>query len=134
MGVLCFCAIGLTPEKWRAFGYGFGLVLLGAVSWAALPFLMRRSVLRAYAKKPDRDLRVTYTVSKERLSCVSDVASSDMLWRTILKALRTPDGFLLYVTDLQVHWLPVHGFENTAEIERLATLAKDRIQDYKDER
>src|SRR5437870_4967521 len=56
MGVLCFCAMGMTSDKGRAFAYGFALVLLGAVVWAGMPFLVRRAVLRAYAKKPDRDL------------------------------------------------------------------------------
>jgi hypothetical protein len=126
--------MGVTPEKGRLFAYGFGLVLLGTVFWTGIPLLTRHGVLKAYAKKPDRELAVTYEISGERLSCRSDVASSDMLWKIILKALRTADGFLLYISDTQIHWLPVHGFENAAEIDRLATLAKEKVQDYNDER
>jgi len=87
-----------------------------------------------YAKKPDRDLLVTYEISEERISCKSDVASSDLTWRTILKALRTADGFLLYVGDTQLHWLPIRGFRDPVEVDRLAGLAKEKVQDYNDER
>ena len=136
IGALCFCAIGATPQKGRAFAYGCIFILLGTVIWSKMPMriLMRRVVLRAYTKKPDRDLPITYDISEERLACESEVASSDMLWRAILRVLRTSHGFLIYISDTQIHWLPVHGFENSSEVERLASLAKENVKDYEDER
>ena len=101
---------------------------------AGPPVLMRRVVLKAYAKKPDRDLVITYQVSGEGLSCKSDVASSDMLWRVVARVLRTADGFLLYVSDTQVHWLPVGGFQDSADLDRFAALARSKVESYKDER
>jgi hypothetical protein len=35
---------------------------------------------------------------------------------------------------MQVHWLPVHGFQGTDALERFAQLAKAKVADYKDER
>jgi hypothetical protein len=46
----------------------------------------------------------------------------------------TTDGFLLYLTDIQIHWLPVRGFQNEADPERFAQLAKAKVEGYRDER
>jgi hypothetical protein len=134
LGIICFGAMGVTTEKWRIFTYGCGLVLLGITFLTGLPFLMRRAVLKSYSKKPDRDMVVTYQISGERLLCQSEVASSDMLWRVVSRVLRTADGFLLYVSDTQVHWLPERGFQETADLDRFASLARTRGESYKDER
>jgi len=91
-------------------------------------------VLKAYAKKPDKDLVITYQVSGEGLLCKSEVASSDMLWRVLGTVLRTADGFLLYVSDTQVHWLPVRGFQDPADLDRFAALARSKVESYSDER
>ena len=134
LGFVCLCVMGATTEKWRAATYGCGLVLVGVALLTGLPFFMRRVLLKAYAKKPDRDMVVTYQISGERLLSKSDVASSDMLWRVVARVLRTPDGFLLYVSDTQVHWLPVRGFQDPADADRFAALARSKVESYKDER
>jgi hypothetical protein len=95
---------------------------------------MRRVVLKTYAKKPDKDLVITYQVSRERLSCKSEVASSDMLWRVVARVLRTVDWFLVYVSDTQVHWLPVRGFQEPADLDRFAAIARSKVESYNDER
>jgi|SRR5439155_11621229 len=134
LGVLALCSIGMTPEKWRAFAYGVTLVVAGVAVLVGVPLLMRRAVLKMYAKKPDRDSLITYELSEDRLSCKSNVASADLLWRAIQRVLRSADGFLLYVTDMQIHWLPVRGFRDRADLERFAQIAKAKVEDYKDER
>jgi len=134
IGFLCFCVMPATTEKWPAAAYGCGLVLVGVALLAVPPILMRRMVLKAYAKKPDKDLVITYQVSGEGLLCKSEVASSDMLWRVLGTVLRTADGFLLYVSDTQVHWLPVRGFQDPADLDRFAALARSKVESYSDER
>ena len=134
MGTIAFCGIGLTPQKPRAFLFGLGLILAAAALLVGVPRLLRNAALKMYAKKPDKDLVITYQISEERLSCKSDVASSEMTWRTILRVLRTKDGFLLYFSDIQIHWLPIHGFLNPADVDRFADLARAKVGEYKDER
>ena len=133
MGFLGFCVMGATTEKWRAATYGCGLVLVGVVILTGPPIFMRRVALKAYAKRPDADMVVTYQISEERLLCKSDVASSDMLWQLVARVLRTADGFLLYVSDTQVHWLPTRGFQDPADADRFAELARSKVESYKDE-
>jgi hypothetical protein len=83
-----------------------------------------------YAQKPDRDMLVTYEISTDCIATRSEVASTDMLWRTIVRAHRVPEGFLLYPTDRTFHWLPVHGFHDAADVERLAQLTQSNVQQY----
>jgi hypothetical protein len=134
MGALLLCAIGGTLQKWRAAAFGLAFIAGGAALLAGVPFFMRRAALSSYAKKPDRDLLVTLEFGEQGLSCKSDVAFSELLWCTICRVLRTREGFLLYLSDMQVHWLPVHGFQGTDALERFAQLAKAKVDDYRDER
>ncbi|SRR6266404_5035008 len=132
MGTIAFCSIGATPEKLRALCFGFGLVLLGVALLWGMPYLNRTAVLKMYAKKPDKDLVMTYEVSDDGISCKSDVASSEMLWRVIVRGLRAKEGFLLYISDIQTHWLPIHGFQDATDVSRFADLTKAKVQDYKE--
>jgi hypothetical protein len=134
VGVIFLFSVVLTPQKLRALAFGLGFVLLGAALLVGVPRLLQKAVLKAYEKKPDKDLVTTYELSEERLSCKSDVASSELLWRGIPKVQRFGEGFLLYVTDTQVHWLPIHGFQVPADADRFADLAKAKVGDYKDVR
>ncbi len=134
MGILALLAIGGTPQKLRALLFGVGLLVVAAAVLVGMPYGLRKAILKSYAQKPDRDLVISYQFGEDRFSCKSDVSSSEMLWRTILRVLRTKDGFLLYVSDNQLHWLPIHGFQNAADVDRLADLARAKVGEYKDER
>jgi hypothetical protein len=111
------------------FASGFPMFLLAAV-FLAMPLFARRAVLKMYAQMPERDMLVTYEISTDRIATRSEVASTDMLWRTIVQARKVPEGFLLYPTDRMFHWLPVHGFHEAADVERLAQLTKANVEQY----
>lgn len=134
MGVIFLFGVALMPQKLRALAFGLGLVGAGAGLLVGVPRLLRKAVLKAYEKKPDKDLVGVYELSEQGLSFKNDVTSSNLLWRAIPKVQRFGEGFLLYVTDTQVHWLPIHGFEVPADADRFADLAKTKVGDYKDER
>ncbi len=119
---------GLVQRK-DFFASAFPFVV-AAGAWLVVHLSMRRAVLKMYAQKPDRDMLITYEISADRLATRSEVASSEVLWRTIIRGHRVPQGFLLYPTDLSFHWLPVHGFHDAADVERLAQLIKLNVQQY----
>lgn len=130
-GAALFVILGSTnlARQQDFFAFAFPFFLLAAV-FLAMPLFRRRAVLKMYAQKPDREMLVTYEISTDRIITRSEVASSDMLWRTIVRAQRVPEGFLLYLTDRMFHWLPVHGFQGAADVERLAALTKSNVQQY----
>src|SRR5262249_14113759 len=103
-----------------------------AAVFLCIPLFTRRSILKVYAQKPDRDMVVTYEITSERVATRSEIASSDIIWRAISRGIRVPEGFLFYISDRMFHWLPVHGFQDTADVERLAQLAKSKVQQYED--
>ena len=130
-GGVLFAILGIAGLARRQdfFATVFPLFLLAAV-FLAMPLFRRRAVLKMYAQKPDRDMLVIYEISTDRIATRSEVVSTDMLWRTIVRAHRVPEGFLFYLTDRMFHWLPVHGFHDAADVERLAQLTKANIQQY----
>lgn len=93
---------------------------------------MRRAVLKAYAQKPDREMVVTYELSEDRLICRSEIATTDLLWRPVRRVLRTPCGFMLYMNEQSVHWLPVRGFQDEKAVESFAEFASANLQGYED--
>lgn len=82
-----------------------------------------------YARLPDHNRVVTYEISADRISCQSEVTSVAYVWRSI-RVYRTPEGFLLYLEDRQMLWLPVHGFQDSKDIGRLAQIAKSHAKEY----
>ena len=132
-GGLLFVILGINnlARQQDFFAQAFPFFLLAGV-FLAMPLFTRRAVLKMYAQKPDRDMLVTYEISTHRIVTRSEVASTDMLWRTILRAHRVPEGFLLYPTDRSFHWLPVSGFHDAADVERLAQFVKSNVTQYDD--
>lgn len=96
----------------------------------AMPLFTRRAILKMYAQKPDRDMLVTYEISSDRIANRSEVASNEALWRTIIRACSVPEGFLLYPTDRIFHWLPAHGFQDRADIDRLSRFIESNVKEY----
>jgi hypothetical protein len=130
-GGVLFIILGIAgfARQQDFFASAFPFFLLATV-FLAMPLFTRRAVLKMYAQKPDRDMLVTYEISTDCIATRSEVASTDMLWRTIVRAHRVPEGFLLYPTDRTFHWLPVHGFHDAADVERLAQLTQSNVQQY----
>jgi hypothetical protein len=129
VGLLCLVlgTVNLVRNGTLASGLPFIALAIGCLG---VPFFLRRAVLKMYAKKPDRDLVITYELSADGLVCRSEIGSSDLLWRAIRRTTRTPQGFLLYPSDTMFHWLPVRGFGDAADIERFAQLAQSNSQQY----
>jgi pimeloyl-ACP methyl ester carboxylesterase len=51
-------------------------------------------------------------------------------WAFFQKAIRTREGFLLYPNPRLFHWLPMHAFRDTGDVERFAELAKSKVREY----
>lgn len=87
-----------------------------------------------YARLPDHNRPVTFEIYANRIASRSDVSSDEVFWRGFTRAYRTLQGFLLYQTDGQMQWLPVSGFHDSADIERLAEILKSNVKEYSDVR
>jgi hypothetical protein len=119
---------GLVRQK-EFFASAFPFFVFAAI-FLAMPLFTRRAVLKVYAQKPDRDMLVTYEISAERIASRTEIGSSDMLWRAIVRVHRVPEGFLLYPSERMFHWLPMYGFQEAADVERLTKLTKAIVPKY----
>jgi hypothetical protein len=68
-------------------------VVIGVMILAGMPYLTRRGVRKAYARKPDRDLAVTYELSADRLKFHTELMTVESPWNAICSVIRRPEGF-----------------------------------------
>lgn len=109
---------------------GFLFTVLFGGLFCSMPFLARRAALKLYAQKPDRDMEVTWDISEDGVRSKTALAASENTWAFFQKVLRAREGFLLYPSGRVFHWLPMHAFRDTADVERFAQLAKSKVRDY----
>ena len=109
---------------------GIVFIVTGVYWLAVRPFDRRWAVRRQFAKRPDKDLELEWQITSDRLAVKSTAHTGDLTWQLIGKVVRTPVGFLLYPTDQMFHWLPRHGFGGDSEFERLAEIAKSKVQRF----
>jgi hypothetical protein len=109
---------------------GIGFIVAGVYWFALRPFDRRWTVRRQFAKRPDKDLELEWQVTSDRLAVRSTAHSADITWQLIGKVVQTPPGILVYPTDQIFHWLPRHGFGGDSEFERMAEIAKSRVQRF----
>jgi len=104
-------------------------VVLGIVC-NVLPFLPRLMLRRKFRNMPNRDKLVTWEVTSDHLTAKTDLSTTDMLWDALVKVVRLRDGFLVSGNPGIFQWLPNHGFQDPADVERFAELAKSKVRQY----
>jgi hypothetical protein len=109
---------------------GFLFMVLFSALFFAMPLFSRRAALQLYAQKADRDMEVTWNISEDCIRSKTPLALSENAWALFHKAIRTREGFLLYPNTRMFHWLPMHAFHDTGDVERFAELAKSKVKEY----
>jgi len=108
---------------------GFLFILVSGYLFS-MPMLARRAALKYFAKKPDRDMEVTWEISEKGVRSRTPLAASENTWSFFPKVIRAREGFLLYPSNHIFHWLPMHAFRNAEDAERFAQIAKSKVRDY----
>ena len=130
IGVLILLS-GIVSLYQRTTGWpGFLFTVLFSSIFFAMPFFARRTALKLYAQKPDRDMEVTWEISEDGIRSKTPLASSEITWAFFQRVLQAREGFLLYPSGRVFHWLPTHAFRDTGDVERFAQLAKSKVRDY----
>jgi YcxB-like protein len=138
--VMRVVALGMLVTGTYSFSTGHtnlsGFIIMVGLStfFMAIPFLQRLAVLRTYRQMPVRDRLVTWEITADRLTAKTELATSEMTWPALIKVIRLSDGFLLSLHPRSFHWLPSDAFDDPADIERLAELAKSKVQRYEQAR
>jgi hypothetical protein len=103
---------------------GITSAVVGAVFLLMFPVLLPRRLRRDFAKRPDRNSDVAWTIRDTGLANKTTLGDSNVTWSAFVKVVQTGDGFLLYPVSQIFHWLPRHGFVNDADYQRAAELAR----------
>lgn len=88
----------------------------GATFLLLFPVFLPRQLRRDFAKRPDRNSEMAWTIREIGLATKSTHGSSDVAWSAFAKVVQTADGFLFYPVSQIFHWLPRHGFVSDADI------------------
>jgi hypothetical protein len=115
--------VGLSPIP-------IGFVTVAIYLYLIRPFEVRWAARRQFAKRPDKNTDIQWTVSPERISTLTTLGSSEFQWAALTKIIRTPDGFLFYPNEQIFHFLPVRGFRADADYQRLAELASEHASKF----
>lgn len=110
---------------------GIFMITIG-LAWSTFMIFGRRWFARRhFTRRPDRDQEIEWQIFPDRLVVHSGLGQSEFKWEALAKAVRTPNGFLLYPNDRIFHWLPRHGFDDPDDFDRLSELARVKLQKFK---
>jgi len=104
--------------------------LVGGLALLAAPIISRRIERRQYSQRSEKDAVVTWEFFSDHLDIKTPASASIMEWKIISRAIRTPQGFLLYQSENVFFWLPVHAFRNPQDVEAFAELVESRVRQF----
>ena len=95
-----------------------------------LPMLVRRYLLKDYARRPDRDMMVYWEFYSDRITVKNEASSGTFEWRLISRILQVKEGFLFYKGDHLSNWLPVHAFQTESDKEAFIFMARSNVPQF----
>jgi hypothetical protein len=93
-------------------------------------FGVKRTLLKQYASRPDRDMQVTWTFTPENVTSTTEASTTTFEWRMIPRIAQGAEGFLVYMNDHHYHWLPNHAFTTDRDKEAFVQRARSRVQHF----
>jgi hypothetical protein len=136
---VAFWAMSLLFIVWGAvvtasFGQLDGLILIALGSifilWhVAGPRLLAWLQLR---RNPHLNAHIEWQFADDAIEIISPLSSTKTQWAAAVKAVKTPDGFLIYFSPQMFHWIPRTGFASSAEFETVRQLAKTKCANFID--
>jgi hypothetical protein len=126
-GIVIYCNEGLMLAS--AFCFLFGIYF---------PFLRRPFTRWAaywqFKKRPDKDLRVTWTLSRDSFRVQTERSDSNAEWSLIYKICKSSQGFLLYPNTAMFYWLPAHAFSTEQDRALAEAMMRAKVKDFADVR
>lgn len=91
-----------------------------------VPWLLRRQ----YKSRPDNDCAIEWRFTTDGIEYQTDLGSGEASWKSFVKVVQSPSGYLFYPTQQIYHWLPRHGFSCNEDFDRLAELAQQHGRQF----
>lgn len=121
-----FIAIVMAPSKAADIAFlpiFFGVML--ALAWISRSLTVSRySVRRQFRKRPDQDIDIEWWLGPDEIRTRSELNEARFVWSAFVKAVKTPNGLLLYNLTNFFQWLPRHAFSSDADFEQVVAWAE----------
>jgi FlaA1/EpsC-like NDP-sugar epimerase len=127
VGLILLASVVLTVAEQEYAATVFFAVLLAALSVSR--WLDRWLIKRRFRKSPYRNDEVVITLTDEGVHTVDSKSETKWAWSACTKALRCPDGFLLYQGPGVFNWLPDTALIEGA-IAEVESLLEANVDDY----
>ena len=112
-------------SKTRSFDVG-PLIALGlavaVVSWIS----SRRNTTQAFQTLPWRNQMQKWEITPQGLTLTCDAFTSTMKWDMVQKIAWQEDGFLVYPSAGDGHWLPKDAFDSDEQIAMFRNMAQEQ--------
>ncbi len=131
IGVLQYCDILFDPKDGVSSPIApIGCVIVGLYWFILRGFDFRWTIRRRYAQRPDRDMNVVWKITQDKIVVQNCLGHSEFIWKAVIKAVRTPSGLMLYGLENMWWYLPLRGFANEADFEKVVALAKSQVPKF----
>ena len=109
--------------------------LLTGLFWMVVSVLLYARVWHpSPLNSPEAGGETLWHISSAHLEVASPRGRAEIPWSSLVQVNHMPAGFLLIEFDNRRHWLPAHGFANEADIVRFTSLARDRVEGFREVR
>jgi hypothetical protein len=102
------------------------LVVAGLFAFV-MPVVRRWRVKRQFAMRPDCNCQCDWTIEPSGITVTTPISTATSSWKTIIKVVQSPDGFLIFKGPNMFQWLRRHAFASDPEVEQFAKMARARV-------
>ena len=79
----------------------------------------------------NRTFEMKWIIDKKRIRIsFNDLFKFNFFWKSIFKITQAPEGFLLYLTDTYIYYLPNQAFSSESDCQLFAELARAKVKNF----
>jgi hypothetical protein len=105
-----------------------GAILAGpALVFVGFPLLQRWGVRSQYRSSPAMRGVQSYDFGPEAIAMAGPLSSATMQWEAVIKAVETPEFFLLYIAKARAHFVPKSAFGDEGDLNQMRALLQRQL-------
>jgi len=125
--------------SWNLFKSGFyniitifsSIAIFMSIIIFYLTLAYQKTLNNAFEQYLAKNMEVEYRFSTEGIQSVTSISHSEMLWENISEIVQVKQGFMLFTNSQIMHWIPIHGFENQGAVLAFMTMAKEKVNNFR---
>lgn len=115
-----------------ACAFGFGCVWLWVFDMIRRGGRSLRQARRAFADTSLGPHVVKWEIHRDDLISRTPISAATVRWSLFIKAVESPQGFLLYQSRSFFNWLPSVGFASEADMRRFSRMVREHVANFRE--